>query len=485
VRRRYHFVALVLTATVGATTALGSQATGEPRSAAKQGGQKELEGTLTQSHDFTSTSGSVTIHDEVTATAKVKLTVNDSNVILDSEVTDFDVTGSYRTSSPSCPGYVGSIRENPAGTPEVTGSLANWEISYYVFIHDEKPCGSPQPDYSTDRAFSCKTGDTSVADGITYAYEAATTYGPESCSGTLRSDSLTISGTVQARDCGATCTVSPLAGVAVTADIDGEAAGSDTTDASGEYEINVEEPGTYFVTPEHADHEFTPNARTVNVDGRETGIDFKTCSPTPAKAARREVTGPLCRRFELHPAPPTGDELADRFPVRLLYKGFGWDPRGGRIAVSWDGKVFKRFQAASNFQHRLFASEWPRRNLAGCWGVIKAEQDGVSRGYRLTANPVADVIFADRDAVFSTGDRVCQGEGVTLELTRGTVITYRKFDTGAFNIYRRGSAPLEGVNFGTRMCVELVPKTRGYVLVKKRPDGGLDVARRASCADPL
>ncbi|MGZ4306410.1 MAG: hypothetical protein ACXVSL_16280 [Solirubrobacteraceae bacterium] len=119
---------------------------------------------------------------------------------------------------------------------------------------------------------------------------------------------VTISGTVDAKECGDVCRVVPLRGATVTAN-GPHGSGSASTDAQGHYKMTVSKGRGYRVTAKLRGAVFKPEQRRVDALGRVTGVDFRAepeCGLTLATDARAAST---CRLRITMAAQPQQVEL--------------------------------------------------------------------------------------------------------------------------------------------------------------------------------
>jgi hypothetical protein len=212
-----------------------------------------------------------------------------------------------------------------------------------------------------------------------------------------------------------------------------------------------------------------------------------------------QSSGTHCRnpRLVVQGLPTGSTPLAaglEKLPVRLKYEGDGWDPKGGRIVVTWPGAPRKTFPAAAGFHGVLLAAAWPQRDnalapgrthpAAGCSGTLTARQGSTTRTQRVSTRLVGAVIFADANPVFHSGDVVCGGEEFTLEHTSGTVVLTDTTNGMVFYIFQNGKelTPGTGVIAAKGLCIALVPRSRGHVsITRSTTSGAYDVARVPKC----
>ena len=307
--------------------------------------------------------------------------------------------------------------------------------------------------------------------------------------------SLMLSGTVTTSNCSDTaCVPAPLAGATVTAT--GPSTGEAVTGEDGSYVIELEEPGAYTVTPSMPDQPgrgFRPGSRSVYLKADKGGVDFMTCSAGASSDGGERVLAAeedLCYSIlveDLNGSGQGGGGLEefvrmDVPPVNLSLRGVGWNPAGGPIDLSWEGKRIKRFPAASSFTGKIVAEYWPERTSYGsgraiCGGHVSGRQGGVTRNVTVLAGAGAIVLFADRDPVFRAGNFICLGEFQSvLKKTPGTVISSDL--RGEKLVVSRDGRNTPPLIVGGTLCVTL-DDGRGHVNVR-RVDGRLDVSGRKS-----
>jgi Tol biopolymer transport system component len=304
---------------------------------------------------------------------------------------------------------------------------------------------------------------------------------------------IVLSGTVTTTNCSDTaCEPAPLAGALV------RASGPDTaeavTGADGTYAIELDEAGAYTVTPSMPDQPgqgFRPASRSLYLTADKGGVNFVTCSAEASSDGGERALaaeGDLCYSIlveDLNGHGSGGGSLGDFAgmdvpPVNLSFNGVGWNPAGGPIQVSWEGKRIKTFAAGSSFKGKIVAEYWPERTSypaarALCGGHLSGSQGGVTRNVTVLAGAGAVVLFADRDPLFRERNYICLGEYQSvLKKTPGTIIS-SNLRAERMIVSRDGRNTPELI-VAKSLCVDLT-QGRGHVVVR-RVDSRLDVGGR-------
>ena len=296
-----------------------------------------------------------------------------------------------------------------------------------------------------------------------------------------------ISGRVVESVCGeSSCSEKGVAGVSVTAA--GKDRGSATTGADGRFSIEVG-AGDYVVRPSLAGREFVPEASSVSVtEGGSVSVTFSTCAPDRKPQALGQAQAAFCRLFGARGLTTAESKIFSAkdqaLAVKLVYKGVGWDPKGGPITVTVDGRLAKRWPQTDTFLGTIVSEAWPQRGgKTGCTATLVASQAGASRSITVSSKGVALVIFSDLDATLRPGDPVCPGELFLLEQTRGTVVVA---DPGSglrvLRLYQKGRKLGGDLQTAGGLCLQLVPASRGYVRITENDNGWSYKRQIAPCS---
>lgn len=294
------------------------------------------------------------------------------------------------------------------------------------------------------------------------------TWSTGSTSGTMDGTrrQFTLSGNVFETHCSAkagTCSKpTPLADVGVT--VTGASDDSTSTAKDGSYSLTLP-AGSYTVTPTLQGRDFTPVTRDVDLTADAAGVDFATCAtPTNAtrrtQAARAAADEPFCRILESIPVKRNSHR---QYPVAALFKGIGWNPKGTKIEFAWNKQIIKTLSPRATFGVALRSTEWPNRTSAGCSGAFAARQDGVVKALQLKVGIIGQVIWADHDRFFKTGDFACYGDGPLLRPTQGTVIVAERNTLDIFKHGQLGGPLVLATPLHGRLCVDLEPNGYGHV----------------------